>query len=157
MSRLVKRPRLSDDYEELIEHADSKSWIIATKINHNLDGAEPELQPNGFAADVINGRNIISALRSRRGLSNAFKSKLLAVEDVNVQITFAINGDNKNFGQNFPNGIDTINNELANYIGKIEFLSMATKHIPDHVKDMGPMLKCDNDFSGNSEPTIKIT
>ena len=88
-------------------------------------------------------------MRSRRGLINAFKSKLLAAEDVFFQASFAINGDNKNFGNEFPNGIDNVNAELAKYIGKIELMSMATKHIPSFVKDLGPMLNCYNEFSGN--------
>ena len=85
-------------------------------------------------------------MRSKRWLKKGFKSDLCTIEELQIQVSMAVNKDNPNFENNPENGIFEIEEFVKEQIKNIELLSLMTKQVPEWVDDTGDYVGCNASF-----------
>ena len=164
MSRIVKRPRLSNTSDE------AESGTNITNSSGQLQNSNPKQADNEAIQKSPTGnasllekcdKNILefnpqpledspmtfSAPRAKRWLQSAIKNKYVTMEEVKVQIVLAAHKAHPNFIKDLELGICEISAEFAKFMEEVEILSLASKILPEWINNQQKYHKCNEIFT----------
>ena len=88
--------------------------------------------------------------RASRWLQRAIKNQLVSIEEVKIQIVMAVHKDHPNFVKDLELGICNVSASFAKFIEELEILSLATKIMPEWMKNSPRHHECAEKVTGKN-------